>query len=145
ATSDGDTYRYDTAGRLTTATVDGVTQSFGYDADGVRVEVDGQAQLWDRTGGLPNLIDDGTTHVHGPGGLLTSGDHWALADALGSIRGLTDPTGALTISVDYRAFGQPTSSWDGFGFTGGIHDPTGQIHLRARNLDPTHGRFTTRD
>ncbi len=145
ATSGGDSYSYDTAGRITAATVEGVSQSFGYDADGVRVEVDGQAQLWDRAGGLPNLIGDDTAYVHGPGGLLTTGDDWALTDALGSVRGVTDSAGALTASIDYRAFGQPTSSWDSFGFTGGIHDRTGQIHLRARNLDPALGRFITRD
>ncbi|MFP4514090.1 MAG: RHS repeat-associated core domain-containing protein, partial [Acidimicrobiales bacterium] len=146
AISDGTTYTYNTAGQLTEATVDGATHTYTYDGDGIRVGVDGQDQLWDRNGSLPMLVDDGQSHTWGPdGNLLTTGDAWAHTDALGSIRAHTDTSGTATTSIDYQAFGEPTSGWDSFGYTGGIHDPSGLIHLRARQLDPDLGRFTTRD
>ncbi|MDZ7679046.1 MAG: RHS repeat-associated core domain-containing protein [Acidimicrobiales bacterium] len=108
----------------------------------------GRRQLlkWSAASASARFIDDGQAHTWGPDAqLLTTGDTWAHADALGSIRAHTDTTGAATASIDYRAFGALTSGWDSFGYTGGIHDPTGLIHLRARQLDPGLGRFTTRD
>jgi RHS repeat-associated protein len=70
-------------------------------------------------------------------------------DALGSVRGLTDSSGALTGSTDYDAFGAirgQTGSSLPLGFTGELTDPTtGFLDLRARDLDPVLGRFLSTD
>jgi hypothetical protein len=71
-----------------------------------------------------------------------------LDDALGSVRGLTDSSGALSGSTDYDAFGavraQSGSSLP-LGFTGELTNPiTGFLDLWARDLDPSLGRFLPR-
>lgn len=93
--SAGDVYVYDDFGRTISATGSGVTQTFGYDANDVRVTVDGTAQLWDRNGGLPTLISTGAgdNYVH-VDGVARDGNDWLLADALGSVRATVDQTGA---------------------------------------------------
>jgi RHS repeat-associated protein len=74
---------------------------------------------------------------------------YALTDALGSVRGLTDGSGTLTGSTDYDAFGAVRSQTGAslpLGFTGELTDPTtGFLDLRARDLDPALGRFLSRD
>ena len=55
ATSAGEAYVYDDFGRATEITIDGVTEQYTYDAQDVRVTVDGTTQLWDRNG-LPTLL-----------------------------------------------------------------------------------------
>jgi RHS repeat-associated protein len=74
---------------------------------------------------------------------------YALDDALGSVRGLTDSSGALTGSTDYDVFGAvraQTGTSLPLGFTGELNDPTnGFLDLQARDLDPALGRFLSRD
>jgi ribonuclease T1 len=74
---------------------------------------------------------------------------YALDDALGSVRGLTDASGNLSGSTAYDAFGAvraQTGSSLALGFTGALTDPTtGFLDLRARDLDPTLGRFLSAD
>ena len=79
-------------------------------------------------------------------------------DCLGSIRKVTDNTGALVEQYGYDDFGEP-SFFDGGGaplagtqigndtlFTGRRYDPeTGLYYYRTRFLDPFAGRFTSRD
>ena len=57
--SAGDTYTWDAYNRLTSATVGATTETYAYDATDVRVSVDGAGQVWDRAGGLPQLISNG--------------------------------------------------------------------------------------
>jgi RHS repeat-associated protein len=140
------------------ATVAGTTSTYDYDGDGVRVP---QATadtttdfLWDREADLPLLVDDGTSaSLHGDG-LLAEIDadgttRWPLADALGSLRGLTDATGSVTGTSDYAVFGATrthTGTPSAFGFTGELTDiASGLVHLRARDLDPLTGRFLSTD
>jgi hypothetical protein len=78
------------------------------------------------------LVSDGTnTYLHA-NGLQSATDasnttSYALGDALGSIRGLTDANGSLTGTADHDAFGAVRSQ-SGFslplGFTGALTDPT---------------------
>ena len=146
STSAGESYLYDDYGRTVEATRDGTTQTFIYDAAGVRVAVDDVSQLWDRTD-LQTLIatGDGASFVHGPSGVLREGDNWLLADAVGSVRSTVNPAGDVA-SVGYTAFGETLSGSPGiFGFAGEQLDPTGQIHLRARQYNPWLGRFTSVD
>jgi RHS repeat-associated protein len=55
----------------------------------------------------------------------------------------------LTVSVNFEAFGNPTSQSGtppAIGFTGAQTDPeTGFVYLHARYYDPTTGRFLSRD
>ena len=146
ATSAGDAYVYDDYGRTIEATGNGITQSFGYDATDVRVTVDGVDQLWDRNGGLPTLIStgNGDNYVH-TAGIARDGDDWLLSDAVGSVRATVDDTGATTGSQDFTVFGEQLTGTGSFGFAGEQQYLTGQLHLRARQYNPTLGRFTTVD
>lgn len=72
-----------------------------------------------------------------------------MADALGSVRGISDGTGALVATEDFDVFGESraaTGSGSAFGFTGEQFDAeTEYTYLRARYLDPSVGRFTQAD
>ena len=86
-------------------------------------------------------------HLHGC--RQTGATSYPLTDTLGSMRGVTDSSGTLTGSTDYDAFGavraQSGSSLS-LGYTGQLTDPnTGFVDLRARELDPTLGRFLSAD
>ena len=87
----------------------------------------------------------------------TMGTDYFLADAtstslsagLGSVRQLTDESGAVTLAQSYTPYGEAYSSEgsgaSSYGFTGEWRDRTGMIYLRARYYAPWDGRFTTRD
>ena len=147
-TSAGDAYSYDSWGHLTSTTIDGVTTTASFDATGVRVAVDGDAQLWDRTG-YGTLISTGAgdNYVHSPGGgILRDNDSWLHGDAVGSVRYSTDPTGTINGDAAFTVFGEPRTAGNRqFGFAGEQTDPTGLIHLRARGYNPALGVFTAFD
>lgn len=103
-----DSYSWDWANRLTSATVDGTMVNYAYDGLGVRVSatISGTTQnfLWDRAQGapadLPLLIDDGAqSYIHGAGPLAqidaTGVRYDLLGDGLGSVRSLIDGSGAV--------------------------------------------------
>jgi RHS repeat-associated protein len=71
-------------------------------------------------------------------------------DALGSLRALTDASGALIQTYRTDPFGVSTAtqgtSTQPFGFTGEPRDAeTGLVYLRARMYDPQTGRFPRPD
>lgn len=146
-----DRYSWDWAGRLTAAQVDGRTSTATYDGDGVRTGLDGRAQLYDRAGGLPQLIGDGTErflHLAGPLAAIDgTGVSWLHGDALGSVSAVTDLAGAVTGTASYTPFGAPTSTGTStpFGFAGEVQAASGLVHLRARTLDPSLGAFLSAD
>lgn len=85
---------------------------------------------------MAQVDDTGTvTHMH--------------PDALGSVRFITDDTGALDGSRAYDPWGTPIAGSTGdtrFGFAGEWADQTTNlINLRARWYDPATGQFLTRD
>ena len=146
ATSAGEAYVYDDFGRATEITIDGITEQYTYDAQDVRVTVDGTTQLWDRNG-LPTLISTGAgdNYVHAAG-IARDGDDWLLQDAVGSVRATVDQAGVVSAETAFTAFGEPlTGQTDSFGFAGEQLDTTGLLHLRARQYNPSVGRFTTVD
>jgi RHS repeat-associated protein len=156
-----DTFSWDWAGRLAQATVGGTASSYSYDADGTRVAAqvgtNSTSYLWDRQSSLPLLVDDGSHgYIHtSTGGVLEqltsaggSAALYPLPDALGSVRGLANASGALAGSADYNVFGAPRStsgSSSVFGFTGQQTDATSLVFLRARYLDTGLGRFLAPD
>jgi RHS repeat-associated protein len=107
-------------------------------------------------GALPLLLDDGNhAYLYGPS--LTpvaqvdgNGDiEYLHADLIGSVRLITDDTGAVTGSNAYDAFGNRTHTGtadSAFGYTGNWTDPgTGLLYLRARDYDPATGQFLAVD
>ena len=145
--SRGETYAWNDFGRMVSASANGASETYTYDAFDQRAAVNGEAQLWDSIGGLPTLISAGTDNwVHGPHGVVRDGSQWLLDDGLGSVRLETDGAGIVGDRFDFTAFGTPRGTIpDAFGFTGEQHDPTGLIHLRARQYDPNTGRFASVD
>jgi len=117
---------------------DGHTTRYLYGAGVMGVETDGAPSEW------PFSVNGALLYQH--------------ADALGSVRQLTDQAGSVRQARGYSPFGAPTSaagqSAGSFGFAGEQYDPStgsgraaasGLIFLRARYYDPTVGRFLTRD
>jgi RHS repeat-associated protein len=153
-----DTFTYDQANRLTTATVAGATETYAYDGDGVRVSRQVGADpvigyVSDVNSNLPVTLDDGThKYVYGLGlAYAVSGSAIEVyhADRLGSIRAITDAAGTVTATFQADEFGVPTASTgtstQPFGYTGEPRDGTGLSYLRARYYDPSLGRFMSRD
>ncbi len=150
-----DEYTYDYGNRLVTSVANGHDATYTYDGDGVRVgaEVDSSPSefLVDREGGLPTVVDDGAQSYLQADGLIEvagGGDLYPLTDALGSVRVVTNASGAVVGSKSYEVFGDVRSQSGtalGFGFTGEPTDATGGIYLRARTLDPALGRFLQAD
>jgi len=148
-----DSFTYDQANRLTTATVAGVSETYTYDGDGVRFSRQVGAgpvtrYVTDPAAGLPVTIDDGTrTYVWGQGlayavaGAAIEVYH---TDRLGSVRAITDAAGAVTATYRTDEFGLPTASTgtssQPFAFTGEPRDATGLTYLRARYYDPSLGQ-----
>jgi RHS repeat-associated protein len=143
---------------LVAATVAGNSVSYSYDAFDVRVgaTVNGVSSnyLWDREATYPLLVDDGNhayLHNNGPLAQIDSGGNrtYLLTDALHSVRGLVDGSGALVGTTDYAAFGALRSQigmTSSMGFTGELFSAaTGLLHLRARDLMPALGRFLSVD
>jgi hypothetical protein len=114
-----DTFTYDQANRLRTATVSGVTETYTYDGDGVRFSRQVGAgpvtrYVSDINSGLPVTLDDGTRKsVYGLGlAYAVSGTAIELyhTDRLGSVRAVTDATGAVTATWRTDEFGITTAT-----------------------------------
>ncbi len=145
------TYRYDGLGHRIARTVDGVETRFVLDEDNVLEERDaaGALKAFNVHAGLDVLLarEDAANGA----------TYWAHADHLGSIQALTDATGSVIERYRYSAFGQPTvlgpdgspvqvAARQPFAFTGREWEPeTGLSFHRTRFLDPTLGRWLSRD
>ena len=153
-----DTFTYDQANRLKTATVAGIAETSTYDGDGIRFSRQVGAgpvirAVTDPTASLPVTIDDGSRkYVWGLGlAYAVSGSAIEVqhADRLGSIRAVSDGTGAVIASYRTDEFGIPTTttgaSGSPFRYTGEPLDASGLTYLRARHYDPSLGRFMSRD
>jgi RHS repeat-associated protein len=72
-------------------------------------------------------------------------------DSVGSLRLVSDASGAVVKRVDYDSFGNILSDSNPgfmvpFGFAGGLHDPqTGLVRFGYRDYDPDTGRWTAKD
>jgi RHS repeat-associated protein len=159
--SDGvSTYTYDAANRLGSVTSDqNSVTSYAYNGLGDRLQETAAGGVtttftMDLNTGLTQALDDGTnTYLYGLGRLaqLNTGaldTEYYLTDALGSVRQLTDSTGAITLARTYDPYGVVTAatgpSASGYGFTG-EYQSADLVYLRARHYAPGMGRFLTRD
>ena len=146
------------------------TVTYTWSGDGVRLSAatgTGAATttfLVDRAMALPSvaLERDGTgtvlrTDLYGLGRISvinpTGGITYEHTDALGSVTDLVSSSGVAFGWTEYGPYGAVRSAGamagvpaDPFGFTGQYLDgTTGLYHLRARQYDPSTGRFTATD
>ena len=110
-----DSFAYDQANRMTSATVAGKASSFTYDGDGRRATqtVAGvtTSYIHDVAGGLPMVLEDGARkYVYGAGLAYTvAGSSLQVyhTDGLGSVRAITDSLGAVVEAYRTDEFGAP--------------------------------------
>jgi len=152
---DGRTLAWDGADRLRTVTQNGISTTFTYDSDGVRLKkVNGATTIryFDKlaeevNGALVKYYYAGPMVVARKQGGTT---HWYHSDRLGSIRLMTDAAGAEVRDYDYKPFGSLQASSGTVAnertFTGHIQDDsTGLLYMLARYHDPKLGRFISPD
>ena len=162
------TFAWDLADRLVSATVGGTAETYTWAGDGRRLSATtGGATTnfwWDQAFGLPQLA----LERDGSGSLLrsyrygldllsqTAGSStaWYHHDGLGSVTDVTDPTAVSLAWSEFYAYGKARVAGSGsgapavqpFAFTGEQLDAvTGLHHLRARQYDPSTGRFLSTD
>ncbi|HEX9986266.1 MAG TPA: discoidin domain-containing protein [Thermoanaerobaculia bacterium] len=154
-------YSYDVQKQLTGVTLaGGHTVTYGYDAQGQRVRSADNGvvreYVLDMTARAAQVVlerDEAKNVVaaYTYGHELISAERadrevFYLYDGLGSVRALTDASGNVTDTVAYDAFGQITSRTgltpnDYFYRGERLDRSTGLYHLRAREYDPSLGRF----
>ena len=152
------TYTYDAANRLIDVSGSGLSASYEYNGLGDRVSQTVDSVTTDYTldiaSGLTQVLGDGTnTYLYGLGRIsqhASSSTVYFLADALGSVRQLTDESGAVSLTKSYSPFGEVYNSEgngaSNYGFTGEWVDTYIKlIYLRSRYYAPETGRFITRD
>ena len=122
-----DSFAWDAADRLTSATVSSATTTFAYNGDGLRSSRNSTTFTWDVNLPIPQVIDDGTLkYVYGLGRIAqvgAGGTFYYLADGLGSTMALVNSAGAVVNSYEYDVFGAVRDSTGSepneFKFTGG--------------------------
>jgi len=166
-----DTFAYDLADRLVSVASGKTTTTHGYDGDGNRLTattsdkktVNTTRYVWDTVGGLPQLAleRDATgsllrRYVYGARRIsITTPDatSYYAYDSLGSVANVISAAGATQRTYAYEPFGTTTTETKNdkkapdnpMKFTGELYDPTGLYYLRARQYDPTTGRFLALD
>jgi RHS repeat-associated protein len=137
------TYRYDGLGRRIEKAANGQTKRYIYDGEDILLEYDGSNVLQAR-------------YTHGPGIdepiAVTKGSstYFYHQDGLGTVTDLTDSAGATAKSYAYDAYGHilesPGTLDQPYTYTGREFDvESGLSYYRARNYDPSSGRFLQKD
>ena len=156
------TYGYNQTNQLTSYTPPaGTATSYTNNGDGLRAgKTTGTttaSYAWDINASIPLLLTDGTTsYLYGPDGLpieqISSAGTptYLLHDQIGSTRLLTSPTGTVTATYTYDAYGNITShtgtATTPFLYAGQYQDTeTGFYYLRNRYYDPATAQFLTTD
>ncbi len=165
------TYAYNAADELSHVTSPTSTITYTYDGDGNRVSevVTGAGAMtehfaWDESTKIPLLAEetDGNynllrRYIYGVGPVAMqtpTATYYLYTDANDDVTAVSSQTGAILESIQYDAFGNATvTAIDGATpvtepilFQGQYLDAaSGLYDLRARNYDPTTGRFTQRD
>ncbi|MEC3998880.1 FG-GAP-like repeat-containing protein [Actinacidiphila sp. DG2A-62] len=174
-TGDGtNTFTYDATSHLSSLTTPSATYTYGYDAEGNRTSASKAGTgllrntIWDPNYDLPQVAAEYgasgsliAAYQYNPLEQIQSQTTSAAApfyyhhDQLGSVTDITDTAGALQTSYSYTAYGALTQTdtatnppTNRFTYTGQYKEPTTNAagyDLRARNYDPTTGRFTSTD
>jgi RHS repeat-associated protein len=158
-----ETRAYDIFGRLTSETSSGVTATYAYQADSLRLSktVGGvkTTHVWDGGQMVAELNASNAVtarYIRGAGGRIVSSldasgaARYYMYNGHGDVAGLTDASGALAKTYRYDAFGGeanpvPTDP-NPFRYAGEYFDgETGDYYLRARYYDPSMGRFASED
>lgn len=140
--------------------------AYTYDGDSNRISIRiagaATSLVWDPNGDLPQIATITApggaqqSYIWGQGSVgftTTVGNFYNLHDDQGSTIGVIASDGTLQSTASYDPFGVPlvtTSPVAGapsnpIGWQGQLADATGQYNLRAREYDPTTGRFLSRD
>ena len=161
-----DTFNYSSRGELLSVTLStGTRITYDHDPLGRRVakRVNGtitEKYLWQDSTTLL-AVYDGTDALiqrfsYADGRMPVSmsynaSTYYLTYDQVGSLRAITDSTGAIVKRVDYDSYGNilsdsnPTFSIP-FGFAGGLQDrDTGLVRFGARDYDPAIGKWTDKD
>jgi RHS repeat-associated protein len=149
------------AGYLKSASNGSTTVNYAYNGLGQRVGKSGGASasyiLSDDSIDSQVLNDGAASFVHGASGLVSENrggtSKFYHADALGSVKALTDGSGSVTDSRNTDAFGLVVTTSGStptpFGFAGNHgyqqDDETGLMRLGHRMYDASTGRFISRD
>jgi RHS repeat-associated protein len=153
----GQTYQWDAENRLVTITQSSGTTGFVYDGAGNRVQetLNGTViKQWVWCASQPceerDLNGNVTKRFYAQGEQIDGMPYYFTRDHLGSVREMTDGTGAIRARYDYDPYGRMTRvSGDlssDFGFTGYYyHQATGINIARYRAYDPSLGRWLSRD
>jgi RHS repeat-associated protein len=165
------TFTYDLANHMASTTSGSTTISYSYNGDGKRLLASSGSQstkktkyLWDPNHDLYQLAleRDGSNalrrrYIHGRDlvSMNTGGaNYYYHHDGLGSVANLTSATGAAQWTYTNEPFGNLRTETKNntkapanlMRFTGELFDAdTGLYHLRARQYDPSNGRFLTLD
>lgn len=159
-------FEYDSLGRLVRLERQGATPNLvelQYNHANLlsRIEADGAVRqlLWDVTREIPQLMEerdgDGQLlrrYVYGlgPVGVVDGTTHVLHIDSLGSVRMITDNSGAVAARYAFAAYGDQTrgagDTTSSLRYAGELFVPElGMYYLRARFYDPGAGRFLTPD
>ncbi len=160
-------YTYDPSNELTGVTKGSTTVNYTYNGDGFRVGqsvtsagITSSTQYVLSPTNLPQVLEEitaqGTTDEVYGASLLDSAPLSTTAqplyysyDGLGSVRNLTDNTGAVLGTYSYDAFGalrNSSGTKSEFQMNGQQTDASdGLVFMRERYYDPGTGRFITRD
>jgi RHS repeat-associated protein len=153
----GETYQWDAENRLVSISQASGVTGFIYDGAGQRVQETLNGNIikqWVWCGSQPCEERDGSGNVtkrfYSQGEQISGASYYFTRDHLGSIREMTDSTGAIRAQYDYDPYGRVTKiagdlSAD-FGFTGDYyHAATGLSLTMYRAYDPNLGRWLSRD
>jgi RHS repeat-associated protein len=133
-----------------------VSGGYGYDTGNLRVKMGEQTVLLDgieearEYGGVEARYEHDPWRVDALLAQTTSaGKGYFVTDALGSVYGVVDSTGAEVSKYSYDVYGVRTATTEGmptsWGFTGRRHDSSTEMYYRARYLDAQSGVFQSRD
>ncbi|HXH77560.1 DUF6531 domain-containing protein [Nocardioides sp.] len=140
------THTYDGDGRRLTSATGGTTTAFGWNPASYQLatESTGGSVVRRYSYGL------GAIGLERPG---QAGSDFFHLDRMASVRTVTNQAAATQWNNEWEPYGvprtttkvDPAAGVNPMGWTGQYADPSGQVHLRARQYDPTLGRFMAPD
>lgn len=163
STPEGEYYEYDTLNRMTRSVTEGGDVFYAYRPDGLRYskedDTNTTVHIWDGTNIIGDAVNGSvrTTYVRGVNLIASKTGNtfmYYLYNGHGDVAQLSSSTGDTLWTYDYDAFGNQKDI-DGqdagadvnpFRYCGEYLDlETNTYYLRARNYDPTTGRFLSED